>query len=319
MNRSARWIVVAAIAVLSGACAPKDPTPAPSERAGGVVLVTARGLSYEAPQEIESGWTTFRFVNESDMTHFAIVERLPEGIGVKEQQEQVAPVFQEGMNLLAAGNTDAALKKFGELPEWFGRIVFMGGPGLTSPHTTAQTTVHLEPGTYLLECYVKTGGVFHSYSANRSAYGMVHQFTVAERHSGEAEPEATAELTLSSARGIEAPATMIPGVHTIAVHFEDQTVHENFVGHDVHLVRLKPDTDVPALAAWMDWRQPTGLSTPAPAEFLGGVQESPAGTTGYMTVRLEPGDYAWISEVPDPDKNGMFQPFHVGAEEAPQP
>jgi len=319
MTFSARWSLVAAVAVLTGACAPGDRTPAPSQSAGSVVLVTARGLSFEAPREIEAGWTTFRFVNEADMTHFALVERLPDGIGVKEQQEQVAPVFQEGMNLLAAGKTDEAMKKFGGLPEWFGRVVFMGGPGLTSPRTTSQTTVHLDPGTYMLECYVKTGGLFHSYNAAPPAYGMVHQFTVTEKHSGASEPEATVDLTISSARGIEAPSSLIPGVHTVAVHFEDQTVHENFVGHDVHLARLKPDTDKAALAAWMDWRQPTGLTTPAPAEFLGGTQEMAEGQTAYFTVRLEPGDYAWISEVPNPDKNGMFQPFHVGAEAPPTP
>ena len=61
----------------------------------------------------------------------------------------------------------------------------------------------------------------------------------------------------------------------------------------------------------MDWTQPTGLETPAPAEFLGGTHEMPAGGRAYFTVRLEPGRYAWIAEVPSPVEKGMLKTFTV--------
>jgi hypothetical protein len=283
-------------------------------RSGGdlnVVDVTARGLEFEAPDEILSGWTTFRFNNESGMIHFALLQRLPEGIALKDQQEQVVPVFQKGMDLLNAGESDAAMEKFGELPEWSSQVVYMSGPGLTSAGQTAETSVYLEPGTYLLECYVKTNGVFHSYNPSPSAYGMVHELTVTEESSSAPEPRATLTITLSSERGIEVEGDPTPGEHTVAVHFEDQQIHENFVGHDVHLVRLENDTDIEELAIWMDWTQPTGLETPAPAEFLGGTQEMPAGSQAFFTVRLEPGRYAWIAEVTNPAEKGMLKIFTV--------
>jgi hypothetical protein len=245
------------------------------------------------------------------MIHFAVLQRLPEGITLKDQQEQVAPVFQKGMDLLNAGDTEAAMEKFGELPDWFGEIVFMSGPGLTSAGQTAETSVYLEPGTYLLECYVKTNGVFHSYNPSPSAYGMVHELTVTEESSSAPEPRATLTITLSSERGIEVEGDPTPGEHTVAVYFEDQQIHENFLGHDVHLVRLESDTDIEELAIWMDWSQPTGLETPAPAEFLGGTHEMPAGGTAYFTVRLEAGDYAWIAEVPGPAEKSMLKTFTV--------
>jgi hypothetical protein len=47
----------------------------------------------------------------------------------------------------------------------------------------------------------------------------------------------------------------------------------------------------------------------APAEFLGGVQEMPVGTTAYFTVDLEPGLYTWIAES-SADK-GMVNEFFV--------
>lgn len=288
-----------------------------SAGAPGVVRVTATGLEFDAPDSIPSGWTTFRLSNRSGMTHFAVLERMPEGVGIAEQQAQVAPVFQEGMNLLAAGDVDAAMAKFGELPEWFGEVVFLGGPGLTAPGRSAEATVELEPGTYLLECYVKTDGVFHSYDPG-GGYGMVHEITVTGEPSGAPAPTPTLEMTLSAGGGIELDREEVaPGTHTVAVRFADQAAHENFVGHDVHLVRLEDGTDLDSLAAWMDWTRPGGLETPAPAEFLGGLNEMPAGETGYVRVRLEPGRYAWISEVPDPAGKGMLRTFTVGSADGP--
>jgi hypothetical protein len=249
------------------------------------------------------------------MVHFALIARYPGDRGVDAHQNAVAPVFQEGMDLLNAGKPDAAMEAFGRLPEWFGDIVFIGGPGLIAAGEVAQTTVYLEPGTYVLECYVKTNGVFHSYNPNPDAYGMVHEITATEESNGAPAPEADVAITLSSERGIEVDGSVEPGTHTVAVHFEDQTAHEHFLDHDVHLVRLDAETDLAALATWMDWSQPTGLETSAPAAFLGGLHEMPAGETGYFTVDLAPGQrYAWIAEVPSPDEKGMLKPFTVPSE-----
>ncbi|CAN5323808.1 hypothetical protein BH23GEM2_BH23GEM2_25730 [soil metagenome] len=304
--------VLLSVALLAAACTAGQNDTVP-QRSGSAVDIVARGLQFEAPDEIESGWTTFRFRNESAMMHFALLQRLPTGIGISEQQRLVAPVFQEGMNLLNAGETDAAMQKFGELPEWFGQVVFTGGPGLLSPGRTSETSVYLEPGTYLIECYVKTNGIFHSYNPDSLAYGMVHQLTVTPAESDATAPEPTLALTISGEGGIRMAGDVDAGEHTVSVRFADQRAHENFVGHDVHLVRLADTADMSRVAAWMDWTQRTGLDTPAPAEFLGGVNEMPAGAIGYFTASLEPGRYAWVAEVPNPQEKGMLQMFEVTA------
>jgi len=299
--------------MLAAGCSRTEaPPPVVAEPAGPpAVEVTVRGLEFSAPDRISSGWHTFRLHNESAMTHFAVIEKLPEGIGVAEQQEQAAPVFQQGMDLLSQGDTDGAMAKFGELPEWFQQIVFLGGPGLTGPGQTSEATVRLDPGEYLLECYVKTDGIFHSYNPTPGVYGMVHGFTVTEEVSEEAEPTPTATITLATEGGIDAPEEVPAGLQTFAVRFEDQKVHENFVGHDLHLVRLTDDSDLEKIGAWMDWRAPHGLETPAPALFLGGLNEMPAGSTGYFRVTLEPGRYAWVAEVADPAAKGFLKTFIV--------
>jgi len=276
-----------------------------------VVDVTIETMDFQMSSSIPSGWTTFRTSNRSAMTHLGVVERMPEGYGLREQQDEVAPVFQEGMDLIISGDMDGALAKFGELPEWFGQIVFLGGPGLIAPGEITETTVFLEPGTYLLECYVKTDGIFHSYNPSPAMDGMVAQFAVTEEPSGAPEPVPTLEISISSVGGMKVVGEPSAGPHTVAVHFEDQVLHEHFLGHDVHLVRLTPETDIEALVDWMNWALPAGLQTPAPAKFLGGINELPAGSTGYFRVELEPGDYAFIAEVPAADEKGMFHRFTV--------
>lgn len=310
MSHRTACVALAAALTLTAGCAGGG---APPEDSGddSIMHVTARGLTFEAPTEVPSGWTTIRFQNESGMVHFALVERLPGGKGVKEQQDEIAWVFQAGMDQLNAGDVDAATQAFGQVPEWFGDIVFLGGPGLTAPGDISEATIHLEPGTYMLECYVKTDGVFHSYNPDTTAYGMVHEFTVTDEASETEPPTADIEITLSSERGIELSGEVGTGEHVFAVWFEDQKPHENFVGHDVHLARLEDDTDVESLAAWMDWRGATGLQTPAPVEFIGGLNEMPAGSTGYFRATFEPGRYAWVSEVANPAGKSMLQVFTV--------
>jgi hypothetical protein len=215
------------------------------------------------------------------------------------------------MNLLNAGREEQAMKKFAEIPEWFGQIEFLGGPGLVGGGRTAETKVFLPPGTYLIECYIKSNGIFHSYNPAPNAFGMVRTLIVTENPSSMREPVTPTRVTVSSSRGIEISGSLAPGRNTVAVHFADQKLHENFVGHDLHVARLSPTSDLAALERWMDWRRREGLETPAPATFIGGTNEMPAGSTAYLTLDLEPGRYAWIAEVPDAGKKGMMREFVV--------
>ncbi len=276
-----------------------------------LVEVTANGLQFQGPDTASAGWTTIRFHNQSPVTHFVLVERMPDGIGLRQQQDQVAPVFQEGMNLLNAGKNDEAMAAFGKLPGWFAKVVFMGGPGLTAPGRTSETSVFLEAGTYLLECYVKTGGRFHSYNPDPQTDGMVHQLEVVPGTDPGPRPRADVRVSLSSEGGIAVQGQLHPGPQTVEVRFDDQKVYGNFVGHDVHLARLTDTTDLSDLNQWMNWMDTGGLETPAPAEFLGGANDMPEGSSEFMQVTIEPGRYAWISEVPDPRDKGLLRVFAV--------
>ncbi|WP_137285569.1 hypothetical protein [Halorussus salinisoli] len=183
----------------------------------------------------------------------------------------------------------------------------------------------------------------HSYN------GMVDQFTVTDERNG-VEPEATIELSLSSvdtsddeeSRGrIDVDEDVRGGQHTVAVHFEDSQVYPTGVGHDVHLICLDETTSIDDVNGWMDWRDPNKLVSDGtePGTFLGGVQnistpelmgrtdsdgqgddggDGNGGepVTAYVHVDLNPGAYAWVSEVPRPTDKGLLKPFIVPFEQS---
>ncbi len=274
----------------------------------GTVEVVSKSLNFDVKDTIPSGWTTFVFHNESPNTHFFVLEKYPEGKTLDSAKETVIPVFDVAMDSIMAGNNKAGMAEFANLPAWFNDVKFVGGAGLTAPGTTTQTTFKLNPGYYVVECYVKMpNGKFHS------AMGMVTEINVTDEDGGGTMPEATDEIEISSDSGIVFPANLSKGEHVFAVHFRDQKVHENFVGHDVHLVKLNEDPDVKELSDWMNWVNPKGLVSPVPEGivFLGGTQEMPAGSTAFFTANLTPGKYAFVSEVADPEKNNMLKTFTV--------
>jgi hypothetical protein len=203
---------------------------------------------------------------------------------------------------------DEAMASFGELPEWFGQIVFVGGSGLISGNQENTFTLNLKPGNHIIECYVKMeNGVFHT------SMGMAKSIWVTEEDSGNSPPEADLNISISSTEGIQYEGEISKGKYTFAVHYKDQIPHEHFVGHDVNLVKLEDDANYEELEAWMNWSSPTGLMSPEPqgVTFLGGTNDSPAGSTQYFTIDLIPGNYAFIAEVPNSKAKGMFKTFSI--------
>ncbi|WNH10543.1 hypothetical protein [Thalassobellus suaedae] len=273
-----------------------------------VINVVTRSMEFQSVDTIFSGWNTFKYQNLSNETHFFLLDKYPEGKTVDNAISDIAPVFEEGMDLINAGKAEEGFAAFGKLPVWFGDIVFSGGTGLIAPKYTATTTLKLDSGYYIMECYVKMpNGKFHT------LMGMAKPLIVLEEDSGNTPPEATVNITLSGAEGISYDKAITKGKQIFSVFVKDQKPHENFIWHDLNLVKLDEYASEDALEAWMDWSDPKGLITPVPngVTFLGGVNDMPAGKTGYFYVDLKPGKYAFISEVPNTKQKGLFKTFEI--------
>jgi hypothetical protein len=282
---------------------------APEPPARPVVNVVTKSMEFYAPDTIQSGWNTFVYKNESTEPHFILLDKYPEGVTIENTIEEVAPAFEEGMQFIMEGKNEAAMEAFGKLPEWFSNVVFSGGTGLISSQETAISTVNLKPGYYIMECYVRMpDGRFHT------SMGMAKELIILEEDSGQAPPTASVEINISSEGGITWTGSPVSGLNTFSVSYTDQIVHENFVGHDVNLVRMEEGADLKALEAWINWATPTGLmsSTAPPGfTFLGGTNDAPAGSILYFEADLEAGSYVLIAEVPNTGEKGMLKTFEV--------
>ena len=273
-----------------------------------VIEIITENMEFQMPDTIPSGWNTFRYKNLSPQTHFFLVDKYPEGKTLEDAKTFVIPAFTSGMKLINEGKPEEGFAEFGKLPEWFSEVVFLGGSGLISPGHTGETMIKLDPGYYIIECYVKmSNGVFHS------SMGMTKALIVSDLDSENKELKADIAIDISSTAGIEFNNSITSGTHIFSVCFKDQIVHENFVGHDINLVKLDETADLKALEQWMNWVDPKGLIEPAPngITFLGGVNDMPAGHKGYFTIKLEPGQYALISEVPNALSKNLLKTFVI--------
>lgn len=301
MSARSATIVLVLIPAFLGACREADLQSSSTERLP-TIEVTAtydpdsdQHLFQSSVDTVQSGWTTFRFINASPVLHFVFLDHLPGARTSDDLMSEVSPIFQESMDLINQGKPEQAGAPFARLPEWFAELVFRGGPGFTSPGRTNETTLFLEPGNYVLECYIKTAdGVFHW---NRGMYVDLH---VTDEANGLAPPtDPSLRVTMTDSAFV-VDGELKPGGHLVAVHFDERGQKPGALGKDIHVARIDAETDLNQVLAWMDVFRVEGLvTTPdaqAPATFLGGAHEMPYGNIAYFTVELEPGQYLWVSE-----------------------
>ncbi len=269
-----------------------------------VVEVVAEDYAFDAPAAIPSGWTTIRFRNAGQESHMILLTRLPEGKTIEDYERDLSSLFSRAWEAVRDDGVaqDQALGMiFGSLPEWFPQVQFVGGPGLAAPGRASEVTMELEPGNYVLECYMKTeDGKIHYME------GMIRPLVVTEARSDAAPPSADIRITLSNT-GLEIGGNLTPGRRTVAVHAAENP--EQGFGHSVHLARLNPGVEVDDVVRWMNWFDLRGLRTPAPAEFVGGLHPLPTGKTAYFAVNLEPGRYLAVSEATG--AQGVLKEFAV--------
>lgn len=268
-----------------------------------VVKVVARDFNFIVADEISSGWNTFEFTNTGHAEHFFLLDLLPDSITFSQFITDVGHQFDMVFDSIKAGKSrEEAIGMLVErIPQWyFTSVKQMGGTGIISPGESATVTLDLIPGNYVIECYIKEKGVFHT------ALGMARPITVTEEKSSTIPPKENYKITITNFK-YQTTGELKSGENTIAVNFKEHP--EVGLGNDVHLVRLEEDTNLDEVIYWMDWMNIEGLESPAPVKFLGGAQEMPVGNTAYFTVNLEPGNYAWIAE--SAASKGMIEFFTV--------
>ena len=251
------------------------------------IEITATDYAFDAPDEIPSGWTTFEFVNEGEEPHLMWIVRLPEDKSIDDYAADYVGPLAEIWHVQRAGDIDRAeaVEKFqAAVPGWWYEMQRAGGVGIVKPGHVLEVTLHLEPGSYILDCYTKTeDGKLHNME------GMVRELTVTEAPSETTPPEPDIEITLSN-HEMTVEGNLAAGNRTVEVYTKE-------FGHNVHVARLDADVEMQEI---IDWMTPFNLEQfwpPAPATFIGGIHQLPEGGKGYFTLDLEPGRYLFISQL----------------------
>lgn len=231
-----------------------------------VVTITASDYAFAAPDEIPAGVTEFKLVDTGKEVHHATLIRLKDG---KTHADLVAVM--------------KAMKPGSHPPAW---VELAGGPNAIAPGGESNATVMLEPGNYALVCFVPDAKMVPHFML-----GMTKGITVlpASGTTTAMAPEPTADimLTLSDYK-FEWSKPLTAGRHVIRV--------ETAAGqpHELTLFQLPPGKTMKDLEAWL----PT-MKGPPPAMPVGGVAGVVAGRANYITVNLQPGDYAAVCFLED--------------------
>ncbi|WP_299162070.1 hypothetical protein [uncultured Eudoraea sp.] len=278
------------------------------EKKDNYVEVITNGMDFQTVDEIKSGWTTFKYINKSFEPHFFILEKMPDTLGLTTYKKDLFPPFISAFEHFGKGEMEAGMKEFEKIPQWFYKVELAGGVGLTSKKTTSKSTIFLEPGTYIMECYVRMpNGLGHVFM------GMIKELKVSNESNGNEPPKADFKIGISSEQGITFIDSIKSGNYTFEAIFEDQKQYEHLMGHDVNLVKIENDSLVTDLNNWLNIVDFKAFRSPEPGGllFLGGVEDLPAGETGYFEATLEKGNYVLISEIPNAVERKMIKPFTV--------
>ena len=236
-----------------------------------VITVKASEFAFSAPRSIAAGTTTFRLVNNGKQLHHVTLMKLAAG---KTMADFVA-----------------AIKAGGPPPAW---ATEAGGPNAATPGARTDATVTLDPGEYVLVCFIPSPGETMPHMAK----GMMAPLTVTAKRQAGMAPKTDVAIKLSD-------YTFAVPEKITAGHHEFSVTNDAAQAHEVVLVKLPPGVTAKATADWVEG----GMKGKPVAQPIGGISGIGHGQTGSFSAALTPGSYGLICFLPDA-KDGKSHAMH---------
>lgn len=227
------------------------------------VRFEAKDHSYSMPKEIQGGYVEFTMENVGKELHIAAFARIDDG-------KTFADVSRE-----LRSPTPPADPSSEEV----------GGIASTSPGSTSNVALALEPGTYYVVCFIPAAdGVPHA------AKGMVQPFEVTESEDDPPDLPA-ADVTMTAV-----DFSYQPGGELVAGEQMVELDNEGTQGHEITMLEFAEGKGPADLQAFFE--NPTG---PPPATFFGGPFIAAGLTARWTTPPLAAGrSYFFMCLIPDP-------------------
>jgi hypothetical protein len=308
--RSGRFVSLLAVVALtmvglialSAPAAAQSATPAGQSGTYPEVVINAGDYKYDMPDSIPSGYVEVTMHNTGTVAHQAQFMKINDG-----------KTYDEVQKALMSPNPDAA----------FGMVTFTGGANSVEAGLSQSVVLKLDPGNYVVLCFLTTPeGVPHY------AMGMIKPVTVTQSTTQAQEPTADATVTLKDF-AFSLPQNITAGTHTWKV------TNDGPESHEMALLKLAPGVPAEAVMAGMEHPAATpaaassspttmAMASPAaspaggpPVAAAGGMGAIAPGTSAWVMVDLQPGNYIAVCFVPDPKTGkphvelGMITTFTV--------
>jgi len=258
------------------------PRGAPEPLPGRVVEVAAGEFFFQAPDSIPAGLTTFR-LRQIGLVHQRVIAggAALDSLAVH-PDDQTRGLHMLWLVRLDSGKTAADLYRSAQAGErTTGWTQQMGGPGFALPPGTSNATLLLEPGNYVIVCYV--GSAREDRKRFHFLNGMFRALTVLpNRAPVAAMPAPDVVIRVSETGALQYSAPIVAGRRVLRIENAGPKSFEFSVR------RVAPGrTTAEALA----WRPNDSPRTPPPFEPRGGLSDVPSGGSLVTTMTFEPGDY----------------------------
>jgi uncharacterized cupredoxin-like copper-binding protein len=237
--------------------------------------------AFDGPSTLNPGWVTFHLANKGMEPHQLVLIKLPPGVTFA---QHAAMMNATGTN--ATGNPTNHNDTMGMGANATAKDIYVGGIGNVLPGAVANATVHLTPGTYVIECQIPGPAGVHA------MHGMMKELTVAGADNGAAPP--TSDVTLSLFNyGFAWSTPPTAGRHVIKV------VNNGTMDHEAPMERLVGNKTMQDFLAWA--QNPQGA--PPVDQSLGAAGISP-GQIEYVDVDFAAG-HSYGAACFFPDENGV--------------
>ncbi len=257
-------------------------TPVSPALPGRVVEVAAGEFFFQAPDSIPAGLTTFR-LRQIGLVH----QRMIAGGAARDSMAADPADQTRGFHMLwlvrlDSGRAAADLFRAAQAGErttaWARNL---GGPGFAMPPGTSNATLVLEPGNYVITCFV--GSAREDRKRYHLLNGMFRALTVLPNAAPVAAmPAPDVVVRVSESGALQYSAPILAGRRVLRIENAGPRPYEFSVR------RVVPGrTTAEALA----WRPVDSPRTPPPFEPLGGLSDVPSGGSLITTMNFEPGEY----------------------------
>jgi hypothetical protein len=252
-----------------------------TQQAMSAVTIRAVDFSFMQPQTVPAGFVDLIFINNGTQPH----------------QIQLARINNGNYNQFAA-----ALKKNGPGAA-LGLAALYGGANTIDPGQQQEVILNLPQGQYASICFVSGQDNVPHYMK-----GMLTHFSVTGSPAGTQQaPTAIAHIVLKDFTFV-LPATIPAGQATL------QVTNQGPQAHEFDLLKLATGKSLQDAQTFLNNSHPGG---PPPFTDAGGMGALAPGSSAWLKLNLQPGNYVAICFVPDVKTGkphymlGMMSPFTV--------